>query len=164
MARCGFECLADRIPIEPREPCERCRIDARSQHGGPTQHLAAVGFEAREAFLNDLTQRLSALAGRFGASELDGEQRIAAAFLAEARGVCLRRASADDLPHGVLAERLDVDLLDRAGIAQLAQRTHHRRVVAQLVAARREQNENAHVRARSNDVMKSGCARLVAPL
>ena len=76
---------------------------------------------ARRSWI-DLAQRLAALAGDLGARKLDREQRIAAAFLAEPRGVGLRRARADDLAHGVLAERLEVELLEqpRHGAARAA--------------------------------------------
>jgi hypothetical protein len=123
MARRGGERFADGVPVEAREPGQRGRIDARREHGRPAQHLAAVGVEACEALLEHFTQRLPAFAGHFGARELDREQRVAAALFAEAFGVGRRRARADDLAHGVLAERFEIDFLEKSRSAQVAQRT-----------------------------------------
>src|SRR5690606_41580390 len=83
LPRAGLERLADAVPVEPGHARKRGRVDAGREHRGPAQHLAALLIETREALLDELVERLSAVAGRLGARELDREQRVTAAFAAE---------------------------------------------------------------------------------
>ena len=76
LTRRGLEHFADAIPVQARDPRQRRGVDSRRQHGGPAQHLAAVDVEARQALLNELVKRVSAIAGGLGACQLDGKQRI----------------------------------------------------------------------------------------
>src|SRR5690606_3288455 len=100
--------------------------------------LAALLIEAREALLDELVERLPAVAGGLRARELDREQRIPAAFPAEPDAVRLRHPHGDQRLHGRLGQRPEPDLLEQPRLAQLAHRAAHRGVVAQLVLAARE--------------------------
>src|SRR5690606_12148467 len=130
----------------------------------PAQHLAALVIEAREALLNELVERLTAVAGGLRASELDRKQRIAAAFAAELRAIRVRHAGADEHAHIRFAQRPELDLLEQAGLAQLAQRAPHGGVVAHLVLTRREDAYERLIAVRARDVVQRRRARLVAPM
>ena len=150
--------------IQARHFDQIADLDARTQYGRPTQHIGTDHAEARQPFSHQIVQRAGGATAHFSVRELDRQQRIAAAFVAQTRAVCARRALVDDPHQSLGGKRADFDLRQHAIAPQAAQRLLHRRVVTELAIARREHGQERLASVHARHVVQRSRARFVAPL